>query len=339
MTTVPRARLSDLAEAAGVSTATVSRVLNNKPGVKADTREAVHAAAAALGYVVDKPSPRRPAPVAIMLPELSNPSFTAFAEILDSLLYAAGVRTFVCPAGPTGMSEDQHLAALLDSNLGGIVSVSGIPANDTLSIEPYQRVIERGIPTVFINAPTDELDAGFFSCSDAEAVRASVDHLRTLGHTRIGLAVGPRRFTPARRKVEAFQALGFGPESIARTTFTAEGGQVAAGRLIESGHTAVVCGSDLMALGVIREARVRGLAVPRDLSVVGFDDSPLMAFTDPGLTTVRQPVRPICEAAVSALLRAMGEGSSLDSTEVLFHPDLIIRRSTGPVPVSRAILP
>ena len=339
MTTVPKARLSDLAEAAGVSTATVSRVLNNRPGVKPETRESVHAAAAALGYQVDKPGPRRPGPVAIMLPELSNPSFTAFAELIDSLLYAAGVRTFVCPAGPTGMSEDQHLAALLDANLAGIVSVSGIPANNTLSLEPYRKVIERGIPTVFLNAPCDDLAAGFYSCSDAEAVNASVAHLRTLGHTRIGLAVGPDRFTPARRKAAAFRALGFGPDSIESTTFTAEGGQVAAGRLIESGHTAVVCGSDLMALGVIREARVRGLRVPEDLSVVGFDDSPLMAFTDPGLTTVRQPVRPIAEAAVSALLRAIGDGSGLDATEVLFHPDLIIRRSTGPVPSIRAILP
>ena len=133
--------------------------------------------------------------------------------------------------------------------------------------------------------------------------------------------------------------MGFGPESSERTTYTAEGGQVAAGRLIESGHTAIVCGSDLMALGVIREARVRGMRVPEDLSVVGFDDSPLMAFTDPSLTTVRQPVRPIAEAAVSALLRAMGDGSELDPTEVLFHPDLIIRRSTGPAPAGRAVLP
>ena len=327
-----KARLADLAEAAGVSTATVSRVLNSKPGVRADTREAVHAAAASLGYVLEKASARRPAPVAIMLPELSNPSFTAFAEVLDSLLYAAGVRTFVCPAGPTGMSEDQHLDALLDTDLAGIASVSGIPANNTLSIEPYQRVIARGIPTVFINAPTKDLSAGFYSCSDAEAVSASVSHLRTLGHTRIGLAVGNERFTPARRKVAAFRALGFGPQSIERTTFTAEGGQVAAGRLIETGHTAIVCGSDLMALGVIREARGRGLSVPGDLSVVGFDDSPLMAFTDPGLTTVRQPVRPLAEAAVSALLRAITDGTKPDPTEVLFHPDLIIRRSTGPAP-------
>ena len=330
MSTTAKTRLADLARAAGVSTATVSRVLNAKPGVRQDTRDAVHAAAVALGYPLDKPV-RRPGSVAIMTGELSNPSFAAFAEMVDTLLYSKGIPNFVCPAGPCGTSEEQHLEALLGHDLAGIVSISGMPANNTLSLEPYQRVIARGIPTVFINSPSPDLDAGFFSCSDIAAVTSSVDHLRSLGHTRIGLAVGPERFLPARRKVAAFEGLGLAGASIQMTNFTAEGGQVAAGRLIESDHTAIICGSDLMALGAIREARSRGLEVPRDLSVVGFDDSPLMAFTDPALTTVRQPVRAMCEAAVSALLRAL-DGTPLDRTEVLFHPDLIIRRSTAPAP-------
>lgn len=330
ITTTTKARLTDLAHAAGVSTATVSRVLNGRPGVRPETREAVHAAALALGYRLDAPA-RRPGPVAIMLGELSNPAFAAFAETLDSLLHAAGIHDFVCPAGPAGTSEEQHLETLRDVAVAGIVSVSGIPANATLPIDPYQRMIARGVPTVFINSFSAELAAGFFSCSDAEAVTSSVAHLRSLGHTRIGLAVGPQHLLPARRKVAAFQGLGFGDASVQMTLFTAEGGQVAAGRLIEAGHTAIVCGSDIMALGAIREARLRGLDVPEDLSVVGFDDSPLMAFTDPPLTTIRQPVRAMSEAAVAALLRAM-DGAPLDPTEVLFHPDLIIRRSTAPAP-------
>lgn len=330
MSTTTKARLADLARAAGVSTATVSRVLNGKPGVRPDTRDAVHAAAAALNYPVEAPM-RRPGPVAIMLGELSNPSFAAFAETIDSLLHAAGVPNFVCPAGPGGTSEEQHLETLRDIEVAGIISVSGMPANATLPVEPYQRTIARGVPVVFLNAPSTELHAAFFSCSDAEAVGSSVEHLRSLGHSRIGLAVGPAHLLPARRKVAAFLELGFDEASVQMTTFTAEGGQVAAGRLLESGHTAVVCGSDLMALGVIREARLRGLSVPRDLSVVGFDDSPLMAFTDPPLTTVRQPVRAMAEAAVAALLRAL-DSTGLDSTEVFFHPDLIIRRSTAPAP-------
>ena len=146
---------------------------------------------------------------------------------------------------------------------------------------------------------------------------------------RIGLAVGPARFLPTQRKSSAFLGLGFSQDSIERTIFTAEGGRVAAGKLLDAGHTAIICGSDLMALGVIREAHSRGMRVPGDLSVIGFDDSPLMAFTDPPLTTVRQPVQAMCEAAVSGLVRAM-DGNTPDGTELVFRPDLIIRQSTGP---------
>ena len=120
--------------------------------------------------------------------------------------------------------------------------------------------------------------------------------------------------------VDAADLLDLGPH---------QGGQVAAARLLATGHTAIICGSDLMALGVIREAHSRGLRVPEDLSVIGFDDSPLMAFADPPLTTVRQPVQAMCEAAVSGLVRAM-DGNTPDGTELVFRPDLIIRQSTGP---------
>lgn len=112
--------------------------------------------------------------------------------------------------------------------------------------------------------------------------------------------------------------------------YTVEGGQAAAGELIASGHTGIVCASDLMALGTIRIARARGLRVPEDLSVVGYDDSPLMAFTDPPLTTVRQPVRPLCQLAVGMLLAEI-RGERASRSELLVEPELVVRGSTGVV--------
>src|SRR5690606_10282830 len=119
----------------------------------------------------------------------------------------------------------------------------------------------------------------------------------------------PDRFVPTRRKVAGFteayaRHLGENDaeEHIVTTLFTLEGGQVAAGKLIDSGNTAIICGSDMMALGAVRAARQRNLAVPDDVSVVGYDDSPLIAFTDPPLTTVRQPVQGMSRSAVSALI-------------------------------------
>lgn len=322
-----RPRMSDLADHAGVSIATVSRALSGKPGISPETRQAVLKAVVDLHYVPHR-SPQRTDLVGIFVPDMTNPAFPAFAECLDALLFQHGRRTVVVNAGSPGASEVVALDTLRDLCLDGVISVSGA-ADTEASTQPHEKLIATGVPTVFINGHAPNLRTRFINCSDEDAIRSSVAHLRSLGHERIGLATGPRRFVPSQRKIAAFLGLGFPEASVERTIFTAEGGRVAAGRLIETGHTAIVCGSDLMALGVIREAHSRGLAVPDDLSVIGFDDSPLMAFTDPALTTVRQPVQAMCEAAVSGLLQAIDD-DNLDGTELLFHPDLIIRQSTGP---------
>ena len=322
-----RPRMSDLAESAGVSISTVSRVLNGKPGIREDTRQAVLQAMTDLGYSREKLQ-QRSGVIGLVVPELSNPSFPAFAERLDAI-FQTGHRTVITAAGPSGTNEATCIITLLDLGVDGVISISGAAADTEADLAPYLRLAEAGVPTVFINGHTTQLDSVFVNCSDAEAVTASVTHLRSLGHERIGLAVGPARFLPTQRKSSAFLGLGFSQDSIERTIFTAEGGRVAAGKLLDAGHTAIICGSDLMALGVIREAHSRGMRVPGDLSVIGFDDSPLMAFTDPPLTTVRQPVQAMCEAAVSGLVRAM-DANTPDGTELVFRPDLIIRQSTGP---------
>jgi DNA-binding LacI/PurR family transcriptional regulator len=114
------------------------------------------------------------------------------------------------------------------------------------------------------------------------------------------------------------------------TFFTVEGGQAAADRLLDAGCTAIVCGSDLMALGAIRTIRSRGLDVPRDVSVVGYDDSPLIAFTDPPLTTIRQSVQAMGQAAVRALLDEIA-GTPAPRAEFIFRPELVLRGSTSSV--------
>ncbi|GGT25665.1 hypothetical protein GCM10014713_18350 [Streptomyces purpureus] len=171
-------------------------------------------------------------------------------------------------------------------------------------------------------------------------MRLAVTHLVALGHTRIGLAVGPKRFVPVQRKIEGFrlgmaERLGLSTEDadalIEHSLYTLEGGQAAAAALISRGCTAVVCASDMMALGAIRAARQQGLEVPRDVSVVGFDDSPLIAFTDPPLTTIRQPVQAMGQAAVRALLEEIG-GTPAPHSEFVFLPELVVRGSTASGP-------
>lgn len=338
-----RTRLKDLADQAGVSTATVSRVLNGKPGVAAETRKAVLAALDVLGY--DRPEKlrnRSQGLVGLIVPELDNPVFPALAQAIETTLADRGYTPLLCTQSPGGTTEDEYIEMLIEHAVDGIVFVSGRHADTAASTERYHRLRGRGLPIVFVNGFAAGVDAPSVSTDDAVAVSLAVRHLQSLGHERIGLAVGPDRYVPARRKIATFATLldqrrpgADIQDHVVSTLFTVEGGQVAGGELIDSGHTAVVCASDLMALGVIRAARSRGLRVPEDLSVVGFDDSPLIAFTDPPLTTLRQPVGSMGKAAVSALMAEIA-GARVSRTELLFHPELIVRGSTGPAPARLA---
>jgi LacI family repressor for deo operon, udp, cdd, tsx, nupC, and nupG len=337
------ARLADIAAQAGVSEATVSRVLNGKPGVSPATRESVLAALDLLGY--ERPLRLRQRSVGLIgliTPELENPIFPAFAQIIGQALTRQGYTLVLATATPGGSTEDELVEMLVDRGVAGIIFASGLHADTTADTGRYDRLRGQGMPFVLINGFSPKIDAPFVSPDDRGAVRLAVTHLAALGHRRIGLAVGPKRFIPVQRKIEGFMAstadvLGMsGPDAqrlIQHSLFTLEGGQAAAGALIASGCTAIVCASDMMALGAIRTARGLGLSVPRDVSVVGFDDSTLIAFTDPPLTTIRQPVAAMSQAAVNALLEAIG-GTPAPHSEFVFLPELVVRGSTAAVPAS-----
>ncbi|MEV5506926.1 LacI family DNA-binding transcriptional regulator [Streptomyces orinoci] len=342
------ARLADIAAQAGVSEATVSRVLNGKPGVADSTRHLVLAALDVLGY--ERPvrlRQRSAGLVGLITPELENPIFPAFAQVMGQALTRQGYTPVLATQTPGGSTEDELTEMLVDRGVAGIIFVSGLHADTSADMQRYARLRAQGVPFVLINGFSAEVRAPFVSPDDRAAMHLAVTHLAALGHRRIGLALGPRRYVPVQRKIEGFLAamedqLDTGKASagqlIEHSLFTLEGGQAAAAALLDRGATAVVCASDMMALGVIREARRRGLQVPRDVSVVGFDDSPLIAFTDPPLTTIRQPVQSMGQAAVRALLEEIG-GESAAHGEFVFLPELVVRGSTASVPKAGPAVP
>lgn len=333
------ARLAEIAAQAGVSEATVSRVLNGKPGVAGATRQAVLTALDVLGY--ERPSRlrmRSAGLVGLIVPELENPIFPAFAQAIETALAQSGYTPVLCTQTPGGVTEDDYTQMLLERGVSGIIFVSGLHADTTAGLGRYRALRERGLPIVLVNGYAEGLDAPFISNDDSASMELAVSHLVTLGHRRIGLAVGPERFVPVIRKVAGFRAalksalnVTDADELVEFALFSVEGGDVAASRLLDRGCTAIVCGSDMMALGAIRAARSRGLDVPRDLSVVGYDDSPLIAFTDPPLTTVRQSVTAMSQAAVRALIDEVS-GAPAPRAEFVFRPELVVRGSTGSAP-------
>lgn len=335
------ARLADIAAQAGVSEATVSRVLNGKPGVSAATRQSVLTALDLLGY--ERPvrlRQRSAGLVGLVTPELENPIFPAFAQVIGQALTRQGYTPVLCTQTPGGSTEDELVEMLVDRGVAGIIFLSGLHADTNADMARYARLTGQGVPFVLVNGFTERVTAPFVSPDDRAATRLAITHLAALGHERIGLAVGPKRFVPVLRKIEGFvrgmgDVLGTPPEEAERlirhSLYTLEGGQAAASALLADGCTAVVCASDMMALGAVRAARQLGLAVPGDVSVVGYDDSPLIAFTDPPLTTVRQPVTAMGQAAVRALLEEIG-GTPAPHSEFVFLPELVVRGSTASGP-------
>ncbi|GAA1074932.1 LacI family DNA-binding transcriptional regulator [Nocardiopsis composta] len=327
-------RLAQVAEKVGVSKATVSRVLNGKPGVSEDTRQAVLTALDVLGY--ERPTQlrgERGKLIGLVLPELSNPIFPAFAEVVGGALAQRGLTPVLCSQTPGGIQETDYIDLLLQQQVSGVVFAGGLYAQADAPHGHYRLLHERGMPVVLVNAAIPGLDFPCVSTDDAVAVEQAWRHLRSLGHERIGLALGPADHVPSLRKLEAGRAAAGGELEeglVARGLYSMEGGQSAAFRLLDAGATGIVCASDIIALGAVRAARRRGLSVPEDVSVVGYDDSPLMTVTAPALSTIRQPIDAMGRAAVE-LLTAQMEGKEVVRDEILFEPELVVRASTGPV--------
>ncbi len=332
-------RLAEVAKKAGVSEATVSRVLNGRSGVSEPTRASVLTALDVLGY--ERPTKlrgERGRLVGLVLPELQNPIFPALAEVVTASLAQRRFTPALCARTIGGVPERDYIEMLLDHQVSGVVFAGGSYALAGAEHAHYRRLLDRRMPVVMVNAGVDDLGFPHISTDDAVAVEQAYGHLRSLGHERIGMVMGPEDHMPSRRKLAAMAKIAgwHGDDDwVERTTFSMESARLAAGRLIQRGVTGMICASDVLALGSIRAARRLGLDVPGDVSVVGFDDSVLMTCTDPPLTTVRQPIEMMGQAAVDLLVNQI-EGSGVAPDELLFEPELVVRGSTGPAPARPA---
>jgi LacI family transcriptional regulator, repressor for deo operon, udp, cdd, tsx, nupC, and nupG len=334
-------RLRDVAGRAGVSEATVSRVVNHKPGVAAATRLAVLRAIEELGYEPAGLVPvSRGAFAGVIVPELDNPVFPAFAQAIEHRLAGHGLVTVVCTATIEGTQEPEYVALLRERGAAGLIVVSGTNADRHADQSGYAGLVDDGVPLVLVNGVVNDLRIPHVNADEAAAAQLGVRHLADLGHRAIGLAIGPRRYEPTQRKLAGYlrgiQAMAghgeLGEDLVVETVYSVEGGHAATARLLELGATAVLAASDLMALGALRAVHERGLRVPEDVSVVGYDDIWPAAYSNPPLTTLRQPVMAMGAAAANALVTVIdGDSASLEG-EYLFRSELIVRGSSGPSP-------
>lgn len=317
--------------------------MNAKAGVRPSTRDRVLRVLSELGYTPEALHQRPNAGVVgLIVPELDNPIFPKFVQAIEERLLSSGYLCVLCCATRVGATEDDYLDSLIERRVAGVIVVSGRHADTRADHSIYDEITSRGIGLVTINGAMTPDDAGTppipsVSTDDHAATAAAYRHLREQGHRRIGLLIGPTCYTPVVRKLAGFRAAAHADgldgdldDRVIETIFTLDGGYTGAQRLLDNGITGIVAASDMMALGAIRAVRQRGLAVPADVSVVGFDDTELMRFTDPPLTTLHQPVTRIVDHAVDMLF-AQIENQPFGREERLLPAELIVRGTTARV--------
>ena len=325
--------LRDVAERAGVSLATASRVVTGSAPVRTVTRERVQRAMRDLLYV--PPGALRTGAIGLLVPELVNPIFPALAQAMETQATKAGLATILCNIRGSIVAETEYVQMLLERRVDGMIFISSEAADLRADHAHYERLVGQGARIVFVNGAVDTLDAPHVGVDERAAGQVATQHLLDLGHERIGFVAGPNHFRPTRDKAAgrelALTAAGIAPNGlVAHADFGVEGGRAAMRTLLGKTDrpTGVICSSDLMAIGALREATAAGLRVPDDISIIGFDGIEAVSWTDPPLTTVEQPILDIARTAV-ATLRGLISGQSGAMPDVQYRPRLKLGGSTA----------
>ena len=328
------ATLREVAQRAGVSIATASRVATGDERVRPQTRERVKQAMRELLYV----PPRRESAtglIGILVPELSNPIFPALAQEIEMRATPAGFASILCDTMSAAHREIDYVHMLVHRGVAGMIFVSCEMTNLDGDHGHYQRLLDDGARIVFVNGTLNGFDVPSVGVDERAAGELATRHLLELGHRRIGFVAGPRHYLPTQWKEAgreaALRSTGLDPDGlVAYADFGVAGGRAALAELFNRADppTGVICSSDVMAIGVLQEAAERGLRVPQDLSVVGFDGI-ASEWTQPRLTTIEQPIAEIAETAVEALRRLIGEPRRT-VPHFVFRPQLRQGGSTAP---------
>lgn len=329
-------KLEDIALRANVSVSTVSRALSGHPAISPATRGEVQAAAAQLGYrmPIQGRRARKSATriVGVVVGALHNAFMTSLLEHLHDAFHEAGYHVTLIIDSMNEGSSLQTLRPLIDGFLDGLVF-----ATATLDSPVVAELKQRGVPLVLVVRSVDDAGVDTVEIDNVHAGAEAARHLYELGHRRIGLVMGPRNTSTSRDRSEgalqwlARQGIGRDQVPLLWGDYTMESGYSSTMSLLEgSAVTAVVTGNDTVAIGALEAAKRKGLLVPDQLSVIGFDDMPLAGSHVLSLTTLRQPVEAMARTAARRLLdRINGKIPAAAHRDIL--PIHLIQRATTSV--------
>jgi LacI family transcriptional regulator len=330
----PRITITAIAREAGVSVPTVSRVVNGRADVAPETRQRVEDLLRRHGYRRRVNRVQAPAGlIDLVFNDLDSPWAVEIIRGVEHEAHAACVGTVVSAVHRRPAATRQWLRNVQARNTDGVILV----ASEVQS--PLHAELRRlGVPAVVIDpAGVPAQDVPTVGAANWSGALAATEHLLSLGHRRIGFVAGPRTLVCSRTRLDGYRAgleaaqLAADPELVAPGDFSHESGFKGAAALLALRRppTAIFASSDQMALGAYEAVRQRGLRVPDDVSIVGFDDLPEVRWSSPPLTTVRQPLSDMGALAARTLLRLAG-GERIESLRFELPTQLVVRDSSAP---------
>lgn len=334
--------IAAVAKKAGVSKATVSRVINGTANVIPETARRVREAIEALDFYPDVNARAlgsgRSRLYGLIISDITNPYFPELVKAFEDIALEHGQDVLIANTDYDPARMESCVVRMLQRKVDGVA---------VMTSEMEERLVrtfsKRQIPTVFMDTATNVRGAAVVCVDYAEGVAGAMRHLFGLGHRKIAFISGPLTLTSARLRAKAFQRemrarnLAAKPHWRQEGDHRVEGGRQAMLRILRAGPrpTAVLCSNDLTAIGAMGAIHESGLEIPRDISVVGFDDIQLSAYTQPALTTVRVPRRELAATAFRSLFEGQTQAAGRKSRkrEFLIEPSLVVRQSTGAVPL------
>ena len=335
--------IRDVADRAGVSTATVSRVLAGIGKPKPETAAAVMVAVGELGYrpsgVARSLRMRRTRTLGLIVTDIQNPFFPELVQAADDAARNTGYSILLGSAAYDEQRAMHYLDLMVDRRVDGMII-----ASSQLSEASWQWLLASPVPVVVVNAEPAGLPVTVITADNRGGAELATNHLVGLGHRHIAFIAGPSSYTPAAARVDGFRracaAAGLAPEHtpIVVGDGLFEGGEAGVIELLAAGteFTAIACHNDVTAIGALRALRAAGRRVPTDVSVIGCDDIAAASWVSPTLTTVAQQKAEMGRLAVERLAAALDDPDHAAAAETIRLPmQLCERESTGPAPAAR----
>jgi LacI family transcriptional regulator len=330
-----RITITAIAKAAGVSVPTVSRVVNGRSDVSPQTRRRVEALLREHGYRRQVTARRRATArlIDLVFNDLDSPWAVEILRGVEDVGHSAGVGTVISAVHRRSTPTRQWLQNVRERATDGVILVL-----TDLAQPVHAELRQLGVPVVVVDpVGASDLDVPTIGATNWAGGMRATEHLLALGHRRIGFIEGPPRLLCSRARLDGYRAaldaagVDVDRQLVREGDFYHESGFAGGAALLDLAvpPTAIFASSDQMAFGVYEAVRRRGLRVPDDVSVVGFDDLPEVRWSSPPLTTVRQPLTEMGRLAARTVLR-LAEGESVESTGIELATELVVRESTAP---------